>query len=146
MLLLAAVAIQVATPMPPARVQIGCPFMPIFFEDGTASLSEQSRVLVEQAFDWVLSDAPQDVRIVLRTYAHDSDDNRIVELSSLRAESARAAFAAQGVPPDQILVAHEYRSGTNLGPEGWRGGWIYPEFYVSPSVYRRIMPRDGSVC
>src|SRR5688572_24281068 len=128
MMLLVAAAIAAAAPLPPARAQISCPFMPIFFENGRQDIDEAGRNTLANAYDWVLDRSREDVRIVLTTSTRESDAVILSGVSQARAEAVRAALVADGVPADHILVAHDYREGPNFAPEGWVGGWAYLDF------------------
>jgi len=141
------VAVMVAAaPLPPSRVRINCPFIPIFFENGRREIDEQGLYMLDKSYDWVLNRSRDDVRIVLRTSTRESDKIAFSDVSHSRAEAVRAVLIADGIPADHILVAHDFREGPNFAPEGWVGGWVYLDFYVSTSVMAEIMPRDGTVC
>jgi hypothetical protein len=143
--LIAAVMVA-AAPLPPSRVRIDCPFTPIFFDNGRREMDEQGLYMLATSYNWVLDRSRDDVRIVLRTSTREPDKIAFSDVSHARAEAVRAVLIADGIPADHIFVAHDFREGPNFAPEGWVGGWVYLDFYVSPSVMAQIMPRDGTVC
>lgn len=143
---LIAAVMAAVTPLPPPRSRVSCPFTPIFFENGRHDLDEAGRNVIANSYDWVLDRARDDVWIVLTTQTREPRSDADADIANARAVAVRAAFAAEGVPADHIMIAHDFREGPNFAPEGWVGGWVYPDFYVSPSVARVIMPSNGAIC
>ncbi|HEY5721858.1 MAG TPA: OmpA family protein [Allosphingosinicella sp.] len=120
--------------------------MPIFFENGRRDIDATGLNVLATHYDWVLDRAREDVRIVLTANTREPYSAATVQVAFDRAEAVRAVLVADGVPADHIFVARDYGDGPNFAPEGWIGGWVYPDFYVSPAVLKEIIPDDGTVC
>jgi hypothetical protein len=143
---LLAIAMTLAAPVESARVRINCPAHPIFFENGRRDIDAAGRDALATAYDWVLDQNRQDVRIVLRTATREPESIDPSGVSYARAEAVRDVLVADGIPADHILVAHDYSDGPDFAPEGWIGGWVELEFYVSPSEHARLFPPNSPPC
>jgi outer membrane protein OmpA-like peptidoglycan-associated protein len=136
-----------ASPAPaPARERVNCPIVPIFFENGQQDISAAGRAVLATNYDWVLDNNREDVWIVLRTATLEPEAVVLSGISHARAEAVRIALVADGVPADHIIVAHGYRDGPNFAPEGWIGGWVQPEFYLSTAALARLFPPGSPPC
>lgn len=147
-LTLIAATVALAEPAPDAFVEIGCPWTPLFFEGDTAEIDAAGR---DYAIgNWVQSLAYPDAgegRILLRTYTIGPRSEALSALSDARAEAARNALIAHGVPPERIMIGqHAFDREPSPAPEGWTGGWIFPEFFVTRAAARRMFPPGGPIC
>ena len=101
-----ALSLLAAQPAPDAYVSIECPWMPIFFENGTTDLSATARQIMDGMFLWYRDvEGAEDTRIVLRTYTTGEPTSDLGRLSEARADAVRAALIERNVPPDRVLLA-----------------------------------------
>ena len=140
------ILLAVAAPLPEPHERLPCPLFPIVFENGRDTLDDSGHRRVHEAYDWILDAARGDLRVVLRTHTRESGPIIRSGISRRRAEAVRAALVEQGVPARAIIVDHEYEGGPDIAGDGWVGGWVQPEFFVTPQVLRRLFPPGGAIC
>jgi hypothetical protein len=142
-----AFAAAIQNPAEGAYVRLGCPWTPIFFERSETLVGPVAREHAIASLDWII-DGPEggDARFLLRTYSREGRTEEIWRWSEARADAVRSELISKGVPADRIYIAHEMDDGPNLAPEGWVGGWVYPEIYVTRAAQRRLFPPGGPIC
>jgi hypothetical protein len=143
---LAAALLFAAQPVPDAYVEIQCPWMPIYFENGVTELNAGAREVLDGPFLWFRgTEGAEDTRILLRTYTSGEPASELGRLSEVRADAVRTALIERHIPADHILISHTF-GGEPRYVEHWVGGWIYPEYYVKREVRDRLFPPGGAVC
>jgi hypothetical protein len=135
------------SPAPEAYVELQCPWRPIFFANGATELNEAARWALDAGgFLWFRTTEGAGVTlIVLRTHTMGEPASEVGHLSEARADAVRAALIERHIPADHIMISHSYSSEPRVVEEGWVGGWIYPEYYVTRAFRDRLFP-PGANC
>jgi hypothetical protein len=142
------VALSAAQPASDAYIEMACPWLPIFFTNGVTELSEAARSQMDTGgfLSFQNLEGGGDTRIILRTYTKGEPLSEVGRLSEARADAVRAALIERHISPDHIMISHTYGSELHVVDEGWVGGWIYPEYYVTRAFRDHWFPRGGPVC
>ncbi|MEA3015537.1 MAG: hypothetical protein QOI38_259 [Sphingomonadales bacterium] len=138
-----------AAPAPDAFIEVGCPWTPLYFEGDTAEIdaSGHDRAIGSWFEMMVASPIAGEARVVLRAYTTGPASAELSQLSTARAEAARSALIARGMHPDRIMIgAHAFDGGPSMASEGWSGGWIFPEFFITRAAADRMFPPGGPIC
>ncbi len=143
-----ALSLFAAQPAPDAYVEVTCPWMPIFFENGATELNDAARFQMDRgSFLWFRNmDGGNDTRIILRTYTQGEPMSDVSRLSDARANAVRSELIARHIPADHIMISHTYGHQLQMADERWVGGWIYPEYYVTRAFRDHWFPADGPRC
>ncbi|HEX8366549.1 MAG TPA: hypothetical protein VF603_14805 [Allosphingosinicella sp.] len=141
--------IALAAPAPEAFIEVGCPWMPLFFEGDTAEIDAagHDRAIGSWFEMMIANPITAEARVVLRAYTTGAASAELDELSTARAEAARSALIARGMQPDRIMIGTPtFDGGPNMVQEGWIGGWIFPEFFITRAAADRRFPPGGPIC
>lgn len=141
-----AVVLIAAQPAPDAYVRVGCPFVPVAFEFGSAEMSEVGRQMLLQTARNLASPDRTPPQVILRTYTTEPYAQELRPLQDARADAVRQVLIETGFAPDHVLITHESGEGSWPVPENWRGGLVYTEYYITRAELERTRPRDDSVC
>jgi hypothetical protein len=141
--------IALAAPAPDAFIEIGCPWTPLYFQGDMAEIDAagHDRAIGSWFEMMVANPIAGEARVVLRAYTTGPVSRELSDLSTARADAAREALIARGMRPDRILIgAHAFDGGPSMTPEGWVGGWIFSEFFITRGAADRMFPPGGPVC
>lgn len=146
------IALLVAAPAPGAAQvpvafeRVGCFNMPLFYGPGATELSGEDRRNFDVALAWLTRDPVlREVRVVLR---HNTRENPreipTVLVMDGRAQQLRELLISKGIAQDRILIADEMWGDTDIEKrfdlKGFEGGWIVPEFYLTPATAQANSP------
>jgi hypothetical protein len=146
---LIAASVVLAQPAPDAFVEVGCPWTPLFFGGRTTEIDASGREYAIGSWAALMTTGPAagEVRVLLRAYTTPPRPNGLADVSAERLEAARAALIARGVPADRILLgSYPVDRQSDQAPEGWVGGYVFPEFYFTRAAALRMFPPGGAIC
>ena len=141
-----ALALLGAQPAPDAYVRVGCPFMPVAFENGSIRMEAGAReMLVQTARNLTRPGLPAP-QVVLRTFTTEPPSPEREPLLEARADVVRRVLIENGFAPDHILIDRGDGESRWPAPENWHGGVVETEYFLPRGQPRRADAPESPIC
>ena len=135
-----------AQPAPEAYVRVGCPFMPVNFENGSREIGDGSReILAQTARNFIRSGQPPP-QVVLRIFTEPHSQRRDESLLAAQADAVRQVLIENGFAPDHILIDHGEGESHWPVPQDWRGTVIETEYFLPRGEPRPATAPEPPIC
>ncbi len=139
-------SLAAAQPAPEAYVRIGCPFMPVNFENGSREMGDGSReILAQTARNFIRPGQPAP-HVVLRIFATGPFSRQDEPLLDAQADAVRQVLIENGFAPDHILIARGEGESHWPVPENWRGTVVETEYFLPRGRPRPATAPEPPIC